>query len=44
MGGIATTIKENEKQYAIQIDEGGEKDEFLITRHSQFIKPTNVIN
>ena len=44
MGGIATAIKENEKQYAIKTDEGCEKDEFLITRHSQFIQPINVIN
>ena len=44
MGGVATAIRENEKMYAIKTDEGLEKDEFLITRHSQFMPPINVIN
>ena len=44
MGGVATAIKNDDKINAIKIDEGLEKDEFLITRHSQFQIPINVIN
>ena len=44
MGGVATAIKNEDKMYAIKVDEGQDKDEFLITRHSQFLKPINVIN
>ena len=44
MGGIATAIKNNDKLYAIKVDEGQDKDEFLITQHSQFLMPINVIN
>ena len=44
MGGVATAIRESEKVFAIKTDEGLEKDEFIITRHSQFLPPINVIN
>ena len=44
MGGVPTTIKNDEKQYVIKTDEGSDKDEFIITRHSQFKTPINIIN
>ena len=44
MGGVATCIKNDEKNYAIKTDEGSGKDEFIISRHSKFQKPINVIN
>ena len=44
MGGVATAIKNADKIYAIKTDEGLNKDEFIITRHSQFNPPINVIN
>ena len=44
MGGVATAIKESEKMFAIKTAEGLEKDEFLLTRHSQFRPPINILN
>ena len=44
MGGVATAIKNDEIDHAVKTDEGSEKDEFIITRHSQFNPPINVIN
>ena len=44
MGGVATCIKNDEKAFALKIDEGEGKDEFIITRHNQFFKPINVVN
>ena len=44
MGGVATCIKNDEKNYAIKTDEGSGKDKYIITRHSKFQKPINVIN
>ena len=44
MGGVATCIRNDEKAFALKTDEGEDKDEFIITRHNQFIKPINVVN
>ena len=44
MGGVATAIKESEKMFAIKTAEGLEKDEFILTRHSQFRPPINILN
>ena len=44
MGGIATGIRKDESQFCLKVDEGENDDEYLITRHSQFKKPVNVIN
>ena len=44
MGGIATAIKNDESQFCLKVDEGENNDEFIITRHSQFQKPINIIN
>ena len=44
MGGVATCIRNDEKVFALKTDEGDEKDEYIITRHNQFIKPINVIH
>ena len=43
-GGIATAIKNDESQFCLKVDEGENDDEFIITRHSQFQKPINIIN
>ena len=37
-------IRNDEKCFALNVDEGQDKDEFLITRHSQFKIPINVSN
>ena len=36
MGGISTSIRNDEKQYVIKTAEGAEQDEFIITRHANF--------
>ena len=43
-GGIATSIIEGEAAECLKITEGNDNNEFLITRHAQFIPPINVIN
>ena len=44
MGGIATAVQNNDAMYALKVKEGDKDDEFLITRHSQFVVPINIIN
>ena len=43
-GGIATAVLKKDFKHALKIGEGTGSDEFLITRHSQFKVPINVIN
>ena len=38
MGGISTSVLNEEKMYAIKATEGIDKDEYIITRHSHFYK------
>ena len=44
MGGVATVIRNDEKMFAIKVDEGLDKDEFILTRHCQFSPPINILN
>ena len=44
MGGVSTSVCNEEKEFVVQTKEGIENDEFLITRHSNFHTPINVIN
>ena len=44
MGGISTSVRNDEKDYVVKTTEGNKADEFLITRHANFLKPINVIN
>ena len=44
MGGIATAIRNDEKQLCLKVEEGEENDDFIITRHGQFSKPINICN
>ena len=43
MGGISTSIVEKDAPYVVLVKDGSD-DEYLITRHSQFCIPLNVIN
>ena len=43
MGGVSTSVRNDEYKDAVKIKEGLENDEFLITRHSQFQIPINII-
>ena len=43
-GGISTSVANSESEYCVRVDEGIGRNEFLVTRHSQFVTPINVIN
>ena len=44
MGGVATFVQDKDKDSFVKICEGAENDEFLVTRHSNFATPLNIIN
>ena len=44
MGGVATLVRNEDKDSVVQIKEGSENDEYLITRHANFVTPINIIN
>ena len=44
MGGVATLVDERDKNSFVKVSEGENEDEFIITRHSNFLMPLNVIN
>ena len=44
MGGVATCVAEVDSDQVLKVTEGKEGNEFIITRHNQFVKPINVIN
>jgi hypothetical protein len=44
MGGISTSIREDENQFCLKVDYGENNDEFLITRHCQYLKHINIFN
>ena len=44
MGGVSTLAMIKDKDKFTKICEGNQKDEFLITRHTNFLKPLNVMN
>ena len=43
-GGVATCINVHDRMHTLKVYEGNNGHEILITRHSQFIVPINVIN
>ena len=43
-GGIATLISKSHSNSVLKVGEGSEPDEYLVTRHSQFSIPINIIN
>ena len=44
MGGVATCVNKKDSDSVLMTKEGEDKDEYIITRHSQFLRPINVIN
>ena len=44
MGGVATCVPENDANQVTKVSEGSDQNEFVITRHSMFQRPINVIN
>ena len=44
MGGVATLVHEKYKDKCVRVTEGIDDDEYIITRHSNFSVPLNIIN
>ena len=44
MGGIATAVDIKEAKHALKVVEGENDNEYLITRHGQFVTPINMMN
>jgi hypothetical protein len=44
MGRIATSIRKDDSKFCLKVEEGEDNDEFMVTRHGQFMKPINIIN
>ena len=44
MGGIATAIRSDESNLCLKVEEGEDEDEFIITRHGQFMRLINICN
>ena len=44
MGGVATSVIESDAKDTLKVTEGKNSNEFLITRHGQFVIPLNIIN
>ena len=43
MGGVATLVKETDMKDTLKVSEGSGENEYLVTRHSQFSIPINII-
>ena len=43
-GGIATCVQSKDAMHTLKVFEGEDENEILITRHSQFVVPINVVN
>ena len=44
MGGVATLVSNNVKQYAVKVREGEDTDEYLVTRLNHVVPAVNIIN
>ena len=43
-GGISTSVKDIDAPSSVRVEEGRDENEYIVTRHSQFEPPINVIN
>ena len=43
-GGIATSVLLDDASSSVRVEEGKDENEFILTRHSQFQVPVNVLN
>ena len=43
MGGVAVLVKKSVSENAIKAGEGSDENEYLVTRHSQFAIPINIV-
>ena len=44
MGGISTSIRKDESQFCLKVEEGEDQDEFIIIRQDQFLRLINICN
>ena len=44
MGGVATFVSSIDKNSFVKLSQGENDDEYLVTRHSNFLMPLNTIN
>jgi hypothetical protein len=44
MGGVATAVINDEKSSTLKMSEGENRDEFIVSRHGQLLRPINIIN
>ena len=44
MGGISTSVSNADVESFLKVTDGDDDNEYIITRHSQFVKPINIIN
>ena len=43
-GGISTSVIDDDASNCIRVEEGSDDNEFIVTRHSKFATPVNIIN
>ena len=43
-GGVATSVSQEDSNHTLKVKDGPENDEYIITRHSQFNVPINIVN
>ena len=43
-GGVATSVRQDDSNNTLKVKDGPDNDEYVITRHSQFSIPINVVN
>ena len=43
-GGISTSVAIKDAHDCVRLEEGKDANEYILTRHSQFEKPINVLN
>ena len=43
-GGISTSVTNSESTFCVRVEEGIDDNEYILTRHSQFEPPINILN
>ena len=43
-GGVATSVSQEDSKHTLKVKDGPNNDEYVITRHSQFKVPINIVN
>ena len=43
-GGVATSVSQDDSNHALKVKDGPNNDEYIISRHSQFLVLINIVN